>query len=136
MSVCASSLSHAQLLGTLWTVAHSNPLSMGFPRQEYWTGLPFPSPVTMITCYYMCMLSYFSHVPLFATLRIAAHQSPPSMGFFRQDTGVGCHALLQGIFPTQELNPHLFMSAALASGFFTTSAIWEAHMSLYICSNQ
>ena len=27
-----------------WTVAHQVPLSMGFPRQEYWSGLPFPSP--------------------------------------------------------------------------------------------
>ena len=26
-----------------WTVAHHAPLSMGFPRQEYWSGLPFPS---------------------------------------------------------------------------------------------
>ena len=29
---------------TLWTVAHQAPLSIGFPRQEYWSGLPFPSP--------------------------------------------------------------------------------------------
>ena len=29
---------------TLWTVAHQAPLSMGFSRQEYWHGLPFPSP--------------------------------------------------------------------------------------------
>ena len=29
---------------TPWTVACQAPLSMGFPRQEYWTGLPFPSP--------------------------------------------------------------------------------------------
>ena len=29
---------------TLWTVAHQIPLSMGFPRQEYWNVLPFPSP--------------------------------------------------------------------------------------------
>ena len=29
---------------TPWTVAHLAPLSMGFPRQEYWSGLPFPSP--------------------------------------------------------------------------------------------
>ena len=28
---------------TLWTVAHQAPLSMGFSRQEYWSGLPFPS---------------------------------------------------------------------------------------------
>ena len=27
-----------------WTVAHQAPLSTGFPRQEYWSGLPFPSP--------------------------------------------------------------------------------------------
>ena len=27
-----------------WTLAHQCPLSMGFPRQEYWSGLPFPSP--------------------------------------------------------------------------------------------
>ena len=29
---------------TFWTVAHQAPLSRGFLRQEYWTGLPFPSP--------------------------------------------------------------------------------------------
>ena len=29
---------------TPWTVARQNPLSMGFPRQEYWSGLPFPPP--------------------------------------------------------------------------------------------
>ena len=28
----------------LWTVASQTPLSMGFPRKEYWSGLPFPSP--------------------------------------------------------------------------------------------
>ena len=36
--------SHVQLFVTLWTVAHQAPLSMGFSRQEYWCGLPFPSP--------------------------------------------------------------------------------------------
>ena len=30
-------------IATLWTVAHQTPLSMGFPRQEHWNGLPFPS---------------------------------------------------------------------------------------------
>ena len=29
---------------TPWTIDHQAPLSMGFPRQEYWSGLPFPSP--------------------------------------------------------------------------------------------
>ena len=39
-----SCFSHVQLFTTLWTVAHQAPLSMGFPKQEYWSGLPFPSP--------------------------------------------------------------------------------------------
>ena len=38
-----SSLSCVQLFLTPWTTAHQAPLSMGFPRQEYWSGLPFPS---------------------------------------------------------------------------------------------
>ena len=38
------SLSRVRLFATLWTVAHQAPLSMGFSRQEYWSGLPFPSP--------------------------------------------------------------------------------------------
>ena len=37
------SLSHVQLFGTPWTVAYHSP-SVGFSRQEYWSGLPFPSP--------------------------------------------------------------------------------------------
>ena len=36
-------LSCVQLFETLWTVAHESPLSMGFSRQEYWSGLLFPS---------------------------------------------------------------------------------------------
>ena len=39
-----SPFSHVQLFATLWTVAHQAPLSTGFSRQEYWSGLPFPSP--------------------------------------------------------------------------------------------
>ena len=38
------SLSHVQLFATPWTVAYQASLSMGFSRQEYWSGLPFPSP--------------------------------------------------------------------------------------------
>ena len=38
------SLSRVQLFATPWTVAYQAPPSMGFSRQEYWSGLPFPSP--------------------------------------------------------------------------------------------
>ena len=37
-------LSHVQLFETPWTVARQASLFIGFPRQEYWNGLPFPSP--------------------------------------------------------------------------------------------
>ena len=37
-------LSHVRLFATPWTVAYQPPPSMGFLRQEYWNGLPFPSP--------------------------------------------------------------------------------------------
>ena len=42
--VKVKSLSHVQLFATPWTVTHQAPPSMGFSRQEYWSGLPLPSP--------------------------------------------------------------------------------------------
>ena len=42
--VKVKSLSRVGLLGTPWTTAHQAPPSMGFSRQEYWSGLPLPSP--------------------------------------------------------------------------------------------
>ena len=48
-----------------------------------------------------------SRVPLFATPWTVAHQAPLSMGFSRQEYWSGCRFLLQGIFPTQGLNPGL-----------------------------
>ena len=59
--------------------AHQPPPSLGFSRQEYWSGLPFPSPM------HACMLSRFSRGLLCATPSMAAHQAPPSMGFSRQE---------------------------------------------------
>ena len=38
------SLSHVQLFATPWTVTHQAPLSTGFSRQQYWSGLPCPPP--------------------------------------------------------------------------------------------
>ena len=39
-----SYFSHVRLLATPWTAAHQAPPSMGFSRQEYWSGVPLPSP--------------------------------------------------------------------------------------------
>ena len=48
--VKVKSLSRVQLLATPWTAASQAPLSMGFSRQEYWSGLPLPSPIHKISC--------------------------------------------------------------------------------------
>ena len=42
--MCAQLLSHVQLFVTPWAIAHQAPLSMGFCRQECWSGFLFPSP--------------------------------------------------------------------------------------------
>ena len=44
VSSAAQSLRHVQLPATPWTAACKAPVSRGSPRQEYWNGLPFPSP--------------------------------------------------------------------------------------------
>ena len=74
-----SCFTRVRLCATPLTAAHQAPLSLGFSRQEYWSGLPFPSPI------HACMLSRFSRVRLCATLWTAAHQDPLSMGFSRQE---------------------------------------------------
>ena len=45
--VCVCVFSHVQLFATPWTVAYQAFLSMEFSRQEYWRGLPSPSPVNL-----------------------------------------------------------------------------------------
>ena len=82
--VCVRACMHAKSLqlcrfGTLWTVAHQAPLTMGFSRQEHWGGLLCPPP---------------------------------------------------GDLPDSRIEPTSLGSAALAGGFFTTSAILEAQ---YAC---
>ena len=44
VGLCVCMLSRVWLFVTLWSVARQAPLSMGFPRQEHWSGLPFPPP--------------------------------------------------------------------------------------------
>ena len=43
-NILACVLSPVPLFATLRTIDHQAPLSVGFPRQEYWSGLPFPPP--------------------------------------------------------------------------------------------
>ena len=81
---------------------------------------------------------HFSCIQLFATLRTIAHQALLSIEFPSRTTGVGCHALLQGIFssglprpspgdlPNPGIQPGSLASPALAGRFFTIGATREA----------
>ena len=69
------------ILATPWTAAYQTPLSMGFSRQKYWSGVPLPSPFNLL----LLLLRHFSRVRLFTTPWTAAYQTPLSMGFSRQE---------------------------------------------------
>ena len=104
-------------------------LPSGLAREP--TGFHLPPQLTEEKRKVLCLvLSRFSRVQLFAALWTIIHQAPLSIGFsygypIGKNTGVGYHALLQGIFPAQGLNPWL-MSTALTGRFFTISSTWEA----------
>ena len=107
----------------LQPIACQLPLSIGFSRWEYWSGLPFPAsgdllhlgikpgfPTLQADTFPVWATSKpvwtwkwksLSHVWLFATPWTRPWNSPG------QNTGVGCLSLLQGIFPTQGSNPGL-----------------------------
>ena len=103
---------------------------MKFSRQEYWSGLPFPSPgdlptqglnLGLLHCRQLLYhLSYYGSPKSLSCVRLyVSPWSIQSMEFSRPDTGVGSCSLLQGIFPNQESNPGL----RIAGGFFTSWAI-------------
>ena len=84
VSVCAKLLGHV-LFVTPWIVAHQTPLSMGFSRQEYWSGLPCPSPgvlpdpgIPYVSCigrwvlYHQCHLE--SHLGFCICITIRAYK--------------------------------------------------------------
>ena len=128
------SLSCVQLFVTPWTVAYQAPQPMEFSRQKYWSWLPFSTPGTLPdprinpksqasssltgrffttstiwealkenACMHACLVTSV----VFNSVRPYGQQ--PTGLLCPQDSpgknpGVGCHALLQGIFPTQGSN--------------------------------
>ena len=130
--VKVKSLNCVQLFVTPQTVAYEAPPSMGFSRQEYWSGLPFPStgdlpdpgiepgsPALQADALPSKppgkpeLIHAAAAAKLFQsclTLCDPIDGSPPGStipGILQARTLVGCHFLLQGIFPTQGLNPGL-----------------------------
>ena len=95
-SMCVLVAQPCLTLMTPRTVTHWSPLFMGFSKQEYWSGLPFPSPGD---------LPYPKIEPGSPSLQADCLQTePPGKP---KNTGEGSLSLLQGIFPTQESNQGL-----------------------------
>ena len=135
--VCVCVLGHVQLFATPWTVTRQAPPSMGFSRQEYWRGLPFPPPgdlpdtgikpvsPALAGGFFTTepperpLLSHFSRVPLSATPRTVARQAPPSMGFSRQEHWSGGPHPLPGDLPHPGIELESPEAPALAGRFFT-----------------
>ena len=69
--VKVKSLSHVWFLATPWTAAHQAPLSMGFSRQEYWSGVPSPSPYELWVSWIrkVTQTSYLSIICMLLVLR-------------------------------------------------------------------
>ena len=113
--------SDVQVFVTLWSVAHQAPLSMGFSRQEYWSGWLFPPPPGDLPDPGIEPLSLTSPalvggVSNTSATKVKVAQSSPTLRPHviyspwtspDQNIGVGSLSLLQGIFPTQGSNPGL-----------------------------
>ena len=86
-----SCFSRVQLCATPQTAAHQGPPSLGFSRQEHWSGLPLPSPRHESEKWKWSRSVVSNSL---ATPWTTAHQAPPSMGFSRQEcwSGVPPHA--------------------------------------------
>ena len=83
----------------------------------------------------MYVLNLFSHVQLFETPWNVAHQAPLSTGFSRQEYWSGSPCPFPRDLPSPGIEPESLKSPALAGGFFTTSAPWEAPTNIIILNN-
>ena len=84
---------------------------------------------------HVCMLSSFNLVQLFATPGTVGPLAPLSMEFSKQECWQGLPCPPQWDLWDSGIKPTTLTSPALAAGFFTTSATWEAHLCTYICTD-
>ena len=114
--------SHVQLCATPWTAAHQAPPSMGFSRQEHWSGLSFPSPMHESEKWKVKVKS-LSRVRLLSTPWTAAYRAPPSMVFSGQQYWSGVPLMLQKAGLWIHATGGIMLPVMLRVVYFTT-AVW------------
>ena len=67
-------LSRVWLLATPWSAAHQAPMSLGFSRQEYWSGVPLPSPNSFLLAIYF---THGTHSSVYTSILISNSSHPP-----------------------------------------------------------
>ena len=90
----------------------------------------FLNTISLLLIYSIHVLSRFSYVWLGATLWTIARQAPLSVGFSRHEYWSGL------LWPPPGIEPMSLVSPALAGGFFTTGATWEARFIQVVCISQ
>ena len=85
-------------------------------------SLSYQALFSIISVHRVCVLSHFSHVPLFAILWTVAHEAPLSMGFSRPEHWSGLPYPPAGELPELGMEPKSLLSLVPAGGFFTASA--------------
>ena len=131
--VKVKSLSRVRLFVTPWTAAYQAPPSMGFSRQEYWSGVPLASSIDYLQRWKKdfstkkagCVLHHFSRVRLFAALWTVAHQAPLSVGFSGQEYWSGLLCAPSGDLPDLRIKLISACISWIAGRFFTHWTTWE-----------
>ena len=124
-----SRFSHVRLCVTPSTSAHQAPPSLGFSRQEHWSGLPFPSPrclntlCSMFTIYCYCLVAKLC-VTLLQTHGLQLTRLLCLYDFPGKNIGMGCHFLLQGSSQPRD-RTHV---SCTAGKFFTAESPGKPHI--------
>ena len=98
--VKVKSLSRVRLLATPWTAAYQAPLSMGFSRQEYWSGVPSPSPSSLLyylvntVCSNSRKLKVGTPLSLFSAQSVVWHRSSSPHALEQQPSLTHSHLLV------------------------------------------
>ena len=94
MKVKVKSLSRVRLLATPWTAVYQAPLSMGFSRQEYWSGVPLPSPLVVLNSLNFCMSGKLFISPSILNEILAGYSNLGCRFFPFSTLNISCHSLL------------------------------------------
>ena len=137
-------LSRVRLLATPWTAAYQAPPSMGFSREESWSGMPCPPPgdlpnpgIKPVSLVSPALAGRFFTTTAAATKLLqscltlcdpwtVACQAPLSKGFSRQEHWSGLPFSSPGDLPNPGIEPTSLASPTLTGRFFSTSTTWEA----------